>query len=326
MDPTPDRIHELTVDETEGAVRLDVFLAGAIADASRSFIKKLIKEGRVQVNGAASTKPARPLQAGERVRVALPPPQAMEPGPEAIPLDILHEDADVIVINKPPGLVVHPAPGNESGTLVNALLHHCPDLERTGGDPARPGIVHRLDRDTSGVLVVAKTQQAHDELARQAGERTFDRRYLALVYGMPKEDRGRIEAQIGRSLSDRSRMAVTEFNAREAVTRFEVLERFGPASLVALQLETGRTHQIRVHMRYAGNPVLGDPAYGVTDYRRMRLPQPVREALEALVGQALHAETLGFLHPISGETCTFSAPPPEDFQRALAELRAQAGG
>lgn len=330
MTTQSDRTETLTVSDEEAGLRLDQYLAGAVEDASRSFLKKAIKDERVRIAGTAITKPSRPMAAGDCVEVTLPPPPPSELTPENIPLDILHEDADVLVVNKPSGMVVHPAPGHYTGTLVHAVLYHCPDFQRpTGGiagyaaDPGRPGIVHRLDRDTSGVMVVAKTQRAFDSLAKQAREHTFDRRYLALVRGEFPEDRGVIDAAIGRSLVDRSRMAVTGVQGRDAVTHFEVLERFGVASLVACQLETGRTHQIRVHLRYAGRPVLGDPVYGVTDFGSWKVSPEARAALEGLTGQALHAERLGFVHPATGETVTFTALPPPDFQRAVEALRSK---
>lgn len=303
-------------------VRLDMYLAEAVEDASRSFVKKLVKDGRVTVNGAVCTRPSRRMRAGDRVTVDLPPQPETRPAPENIPIEILYEDPDVVFVNKPSGLIVHPAPGHPSGTLVNAILHHCPDFEWPGDDTTRPGIVHRLDKYTSGVLVVAKTQRAFNSLARQAREHRFDRRYLALVRGDFKEDSGRINATIGRSLRDRKRMSVTGVRGREAVTNFEVLERFGVASYIALRLETGRTHQIRIHLRFAGRPVLGDPTYGVTDFASWTIPNELRRSLEQIEGQALHAERLGIEHPATGERMTFSAPPPADFAAALEALRA----
>lgn len=314
-----------TVEEEYAGLRLDVYLSEAIEDASRSFLKKLIKEGLVRVNGGVCHKPSQTVFPGDEVDVDMPPPPPERPEAENISIDILYEDAELVIVNKAAGMVVHPAPGHFSGTLVNAILYHCPDFQAPGADAVRPGIVHRLDRDTSGVMVVAKTPRALAHLGRQAAEHLFDRRYLALVRGEFREDRGRIDAGIGRSLVDRSKMAVTGVGARDAVTHFEVIERFGNASLVALQLETGRTHQIRVHMRFAGRPVLGDPVYGVTDYRSWALSAEAADALSALRGQALHAERLGVEHPATGERMTFSAPPPEDFQRAVAALRAQTG-
>ena len=312
------------VEEENAGLRLDVYLSEAIEDASRSFLKKLIKDGRVRLNGAVCAKPSRMMTTGDEVEVDMPPPVPDLPAGENIPIDILYEDAELVIVNKAAGMVVHPAPGHFSGTLVNAILYHCPDFQAPGADAVRPGIVHRLDRDTSGVMVVAKTPRALAHLGRQASEHLFDRRYLALVRGEFREDRGRIDAGIGRSLVDRSKMAVTGVGAREAVTHFEVIERFGVASLVGLQLETGRTHQIRVHMRFAGRPVLGDPVYGVTDYRSWALPGETADALAGLRGQALHAERLGIEHPATGERMQFSTPPPEDFQKAVAALRTQA--
>jgi 23S rRNA pseudouridine1911/1915/1917 synthase len=262
----------------------------------------------------------------DTVTVDLPPEPEIEPRAEAIPLEILYEDAELMVIDKPSGLIVHPAPGHATGTLVNAVMHHCPDFGWPGMDPQRPGIVHRLDQYTSGVLVVAKTQRGFNHLSRQAREHTFDRRYLALVRGEFPEDRGRINATIGRSTADRKRMAVTGVHGREAVTNFTVVERYGVASLVSLKLETGRTHQIRVHLRFAGRPVLGDPTYGVTDYAAWQIPETLHGVLKGLTGQALHAELLGIEHPVTGERMTFTAPPPEDFMRALDALRRFAQG
>ncbi|MCH7960269.1 MAG: RluA family pseudouridine synthase [Candidatus Hydrogenedentes bacterium] len=316
------------VEAASDGLRLDQFLAGAIEDASRSLIKKVIKDGGVQVNGKACARPSRTVREGDAVAVTLPPAPSTDLVGEDIPLDILYEDAELVIVNKPSGLVVHPAPGHHTGTLVHAVLFHCPDFQRPmpDGDTVtiRPGIVHRLDRFTSGVMVVAKSQRAFDHLARQAREHTFDRRYLALVRGEFKEDSGRITAMIGRSLSDRSRMSVTPVRGREAVTRFEVLERFGDASLVALQLETGRTHQIRVHLRFAGRPVLGDPVYGITDFSRWDIGDALRTSLVALEGQALHAEQLGLEHPVTRERMQFTSAPPDDFQAALALFREHA--
>ncbi len=312
----------LEVAEEHVGLRLDVFLSEMIEDASRSFVKKLIKDARVTIDGAPCTKPGRALSEGNALSVEIPPAPSATPEPQDIPLEILHEDESLLIVNKPPGLVVHPAPGHREGTLVNAVLYRCPEVIEAGMDPVRPGIVHRLDRDTSGVMVVAKTPPAFAHLAKQASDHSFDRRYLALVRGAFKEDSGRIEASIGRSLKDRSKMAVTGIQAKHAVTHFEVRERYGPASLVALQLETGRTHQIRVHLRFAGRPVLGDPVYGVTDFKNWIVPESVLAALHALHGQALHAELLGITHPVTGERMSFTAPPPDDFAAARAALAA----
>jgi 23S rRNA pseudouridine1911/1915/1917 synthase len=306
--------------EHEG-LRLDIFLAAQIEDASRSFIQKAIKDGCVCVNGKSCARASRKMAVGDRVEVDLPPAPEIVLEPEDIPLEILHEDEDVVVVNKPSGMVVHPAPGNYTGTLVSAILHHCPDFQRPGDSHLRPGVVHRLDKDTSGVMVVAKTVRAFNALARQAREHSFDRRYLALAQGEFRENRGKIDAAVGRSMVDRKRMTVTAHKSREAVTHFDVLERFGAASLLALTLETGRTHQIRVHLRFTGHPVLGDPVYGPADFGAWKVSDDLRDALNALHGQALHAERLGFVHPGTGESLTFTAPPPSDFQAALAAFR-----
>ena len=314
-------VFESIVDEAQQGLRLDVYLAGEIEDASRSFLKKVIKDGGVSINGSPCRRPSRAMALGEAVRAEMPPPPSTDAAPEDIPLEILYQDADVVVVNKPAGLVVHPAPGHYTGTLVNAVLFHCPDFKRPGGEADRPGIVHRLDQYTSGVLVVAKSPRAFTHLSQQAREHTFDRRYLALVSGEFKEERGRIDAPMGRSTADPTRMTITGLQGRDAVTHFEVLERFGCASLVGLQLETGRTHQVRVHLRYAGRPVLGDTVYGVSDFSKWPVRAEAKEILRQLEGQALHAERLGFTHPATGERLSFSAPLPPDFQNALDVLR-----
>ncbi len=312
---------EYEVEEEHDGFRLDVYLAECVEDASRSFIKKLIKDENVIINGNLSSRPSRILRLGQTVGVELPPPPETHLSPEDIPLEILHEDSEMLIVNKQSGLVVHPAPGNRTGTLVNAVLHHCKDFQMTGEDAIRPGIVHRLDKFTSGVMVVAKTPSAFDSLARQSREHTFDRRYLALIRGEFPEDRGKINATIGRSISDRTKMSVTGLRGKEAVTHFEVVERFGLASLISLRLETGRTHQIRVHLRFAGHPVLGDPVYGVTDFSKWVIDSDVLKKLKALNGQALHAGLLGVEHPSSAERVSFTAPPPQDFNEAVQALR-----
>lgn len=318
---------EFEADAAEAGLRLDVFLAGRLEDVSRNVVQTAIKAGRVTVNSRAALRPSRAIAEGDRVTIALPPAPTIDLKPEPIPLEILYQDEHVLVVNKPVGLVVHPAPGHSFGTLVNAVLYHCSDFQRPTGDDEhddaawiRPGIVHRLDRDTSGVMVVAKTALALDKLGRQAREHTFERRYIALVKGEFKEEAGVIRAPIGRSNSDRKKMGIHAPLARDAVTHYRVLERYGVASLVALELETGRTHQIRVHMRYVGRPVLGDPLYGVTDYTGWEIPTELRTALKGLKGQALHAELLGFDHPVTGERLRFSAPPPPEFAAVRAAL------
>ncbi len=310
----------IEVSEAESGTRVDAFIASHLDDVSRAVVQRAVRSERVSINGKLIKRVSRILNTGDEVAIEIPDAPTISIEPEAIPIDIVYEDADLVIVNKPAGLVVHPAPGHATGTLLSAILHHCPDFARPGDDPIRPGVVHRLDRDTSGLLVIAKSPIAMTRLSKQARDHSFDRRYLALVRGEFPEDKGRINAAVGRSLSDRKRMTVTTVGSREAITHFEVLDRFGSASQVALQLETGRTHQIRVHMRFAGHPVLGDPVYGVTDFRAWEVDETTRQALEGLGGQALHAETLGIEHPTTGERMTFTAPPPEAYRRALEAL------
>ncbi|MDX9975240.1 MAG: RluA family pseudouridine synthase [FCB group bacterium] len=317
----PQLSFEDVVGEEYANLRLDVYLTDRLEDASRSYVKKMIKDGRVMVNGEASTKPSRIMNPGDNVTAELPPAPSTHLEPENIPLEILYQDEHIVVVNKASGIAVHPGTGIYNGTLVNALLFHCADFQRPGEDPARPGIVHRLDMFTSGVLVVGKTEAAFRHLALQAREHRFERRYLALVRGEYTEETGRIDAALGRSLSDPTRMTVTGVHGRDAVTNFRVVERFGVASLLAVKLETGRTHQIRVHLRFTGHPVLGDPVYGDTDFSRWPVSTRVRAVLGKLQGQALHAELLGIEHPATGERMEFTAPPPADFQAAVEALR-----
>jgi 23S rRNA pseudouridine1911/1915/1917 synthase len=322
--PSIPDVVEFSVDAEEDGLRLDVFLAGRLDELSRTAIQHAIKAGAARVGNRAALRPSRHVRIGETISFDVPALHTISLEPQDIPLDILFEDPDVLVVNKPAGLVVHPAPGHPSGTLVNAVLFHCKDFERPGdeaGASVRPGIVHRLDRDTSGVMVVAKSRRAFESLAQQAREHRFERRYVALVKGEFTEDAGVIRAAIGRSTADRKKMGINAPEAREAVTRYAVLERFGVASLISLQLETGRTHQIRVHLRFVGRPVLGDPLYGVTDFSGWAVSRDLRAALEALRGQALHAEMLGFEHPRSGNLVRFTTPMPGDFQAAVAALR-----
>lgn len=294
----------LLIAETEAA-RIDAYLASNTA-FSRSKLQKLIKNGAVTQNGLPC-KPNAQVRVGDAIRITDDTPDLDAlPAPEDIPLDVVYEDADLAVINKPKGMVVHPAPGNETGTLVNALLYHFQSLSEMGG-LTRPGIVHRIDRFTSGLLVVAKNDAAHEALARQFALHTAHREYLCLVHGNLKEDSGTIDAPIGRHKTDRKRMAVTP-DGRNAVTHWRVLERFGTETLLDVRLETGRTHQIRVHMAYCKHPILGDEVYGS--------PAPKL----GLTGQALHGYRLTFVHPRTGETMTFTAPLPEDFKTALHRL------
>ncbi len=323
----PETLHAIV----EYAERLDKALASAYPDISRARFQKLIADGHATVDGRVANDVGQKLKPGQSLEVTLPPPEPAEPQPEDIALDIVHEDKHLIVINKPPGLVVHPAAGHASGTLVNALLAHCSESLSGIGGVKRPGIVHRLDKDTSGLLVIAKSDKAHQALSEQFAAHGRDgnlqRTYVALVWGVPDRMHGTIHTRIARSTANRQKMAVTksETQSREAITHYEVVERFGEmASLIRCNLETGRTHQIRVHMAHIGHPVLGDATYGAGFKSAVaRLSEPARLALNNLNQQALHAETLGFLHPSTGKPKLFSAPPRKPFQQLLRELRKQ---
>lgn len=294
---------EFVVDEAGKGIRVDVYLAGVLADLTRSQVQRLIEDQEVLVN-SQSVKANYKVKEADLIICKIPVPEPLEVLPENIPLDILYEDEDLLVVNKPRGMVVHPANGNYTGTLVNALLHHCVNLSGLNG-ALRPGIVHRIDKDTSGLLVAAKNDFTHRGLAEQLKGHQMKREYLALVYGVMPEPGGLIEAPIGRHLRDRQKMAVSLKNSKHAVTRYQVLERLQGYTLVKCCLETGRTHQIRVHMAYIGYPVVGDPKYGL------------RKAQLGLKGQALHAATLSFVHPRSREWLEFTKNPPEDFLKAL---------
>ncbi len=307
-EPEREAVHRFTVPLDSAGSRLDVFVTENLAEHTRSYIQKLIEEGRVEVSGRLAVKANLRLAAGQEIVVRIPPPAELELEAEDIPLDIVFEDDYLLVVNKPQGMVVHPAAGNYSGTLVNALLYHCHDLSGING-VARPGIVHRIDKDTSGLLVVAKTDQAHSGLAEQIKSHTMPRRYLALLQGVMPEPGGTVDAPIGRDPKDRKKMAVVHVNSKPAITHYTVRERFWEHTYAECRLETGRTHQIRVHMAYISHSVLGDPLYG---------PHKNKFGLE---GQALHAALLGFVHPASGEVMEFTAPLPGYFQHLLAELR-----
>ena len=298
----------MNVQATENGARMDVFLAEQLA-LSRSAVQKLLESGAVTLAGKALRKQDK-TQAGDLYEVELP--ELREPSIEArdLPLDIVYEDADLLVINKPKGLVVHPAPGHWDDTLVNALMFHCKDSLSGINGELRPGIVHRIDKDTSGLLIVAKNDFAHQALAEQLQDHSLSRTYLAVVKGGFKEDSGTVDAPIGRHPVDRKKMAVTDKNSRPAVTHWRVLERFGPYTLVECKLETGRTHQIRVHMAHIHHPLLGDTVYGS--------PKPEL----GLDSQCLHARALRFRHPRSGEELTLECPLPDWFQAVLARLRA----
>ena len=292
--------------------RLDVFLTRMQPEFSRSHVQKLIASSNATVNQVVR-KGNYKLKAGDVVELSVPEPENTEILPEDIPLDVLYEDKDIIVINKARGMVVHPAAGVFSGTLVNALMYHCEDLSGINGE-IRPGIVHRLDKDTSGVMVAAKNDQAHLSLAKQIQEKTAFRIYQAVVWGNIKEESGIIRGDIGRDTSDRKRMAIVRENGKPAVTHFRVLERFGEYTLTECRLETGRTHQIRVHMTYIGHPVVGDPKYGTDRHGRVR-------GRFAIQGQALHSASLELTHPVTGERMHFAAPLPQDMQELLEKLR-----
>lgn len=296
----------LSVGEGEGKSRLDAFLASKLQGLSRMRIQWLIKAGLVTVDGRPQRASFR-VKAGQRILVEIPPPPEGELRPEEIPLEIVYEDEDLLVINKPPGLVVHPGAGRSSGTLVNALLAYAPEIAGVGS-PLRPGIVHRLDKDTSGLLVVARNDESYHHLSAQIKERKVSRAYLALVHGDLSQEAGTIEAPIGRHPQFRRRMAVTPAG-RRAITHYRVLERFGEYTFVEVSLETGRTHQIRVHFSHIGHPLVGDPVYG-------RRSNPF-----GLARQALHAYKLSLRHPRTGESMEFTAPPPRDLEKALERLR-----
>ncbi len=291
--------------------RLDVFLAARQPELSRSHVQQLIESGYVTVDGRERKANFR-LRGGEQVELSMPEPESVEILPEDIPLDILYEDKDLVVINKARGMTVHPAAGITQGTLVNALLFHCRDLSGINGK-LRPGIVHRLDKDTSGVMLAAKTDRAHLSLAEQIRCKSAHRIYRAVVWGNIREASGIVEGAVGRDPKDRKRMAVVREGGKSAVTEFRVLERFGNYTFVECRLQTGRTHQIRVHMTKIGHPLVGDPKYGT------------RRHPFAIKGQALHSCSLSFIHPVTGEEMYFEAPLPEDMQTILKRLRNERG-
>ena len=286
--------------------RLDAFLASSLDGLTRSQATRLIESGEVAVNGRAAGKSYK-LAGGETVAVTLPAPEPVEAVPQDIPLDVVYEDADVIVVNKPSGMVVHPAPGHPDGTLVNALLYHCAGTLSGVGGALRPGIVHRIDRDTSGLIIAAKNDAAHQYLSAQLADHTLARTYECIVVGKLREDRGTVDAPIARHPTDRKRMAVVA-GGREAVTHWEVIARYPGYTHVRCRLETGRTHQIRVHMAYIGHPILGDTVYGA------------KKEVPGLTGQCLHAVGLRFLHPRTHEVVELSCPLPEEFTRMLQKI------
>ena len=287
--------------------RLDAFLASSLDGLTRSQATRLIESGEVAVDGRAVSKSYK-LAGGEGIAVTLPEPEPVEAVPQDIPLDVVYEDADVIVVNKPSGMVVHPAPGHPDGTLVNALLYHCAGTLSGIGGALRPGIVHRIDRDTSGLIIAAKNDAAHQYLSAQLADHTLARTYECIVVGKLREDRGTVDAPIARHPTDRKRMAVVA-GGREAVTHWEVIARYPGYTHVRCRLETGRTHQIRVHMAYIGHPILGDTVYGA------------KKEVPGLTGQCLHAVGLRFLHPRTHEVMELSCPLPEEFTRMLQKIR-----
>jgi 23S rRNA pseudouridine1911/1915/1917 synthase len=306
------------VTDKHAGKRLDIFIAHYEPHVSRSRIQSLIKEGLARVNGKTE-KPGYKVKPGEQVSLDLPERKVRDVLPEAIPLSVIYEDAHMIVLNKPPGLVVHPAPGNYTGTLVNALLYHygslpLPDAGAGGSSRERAGIVHRLDKDTSGVIVVARTPEALRSLSAQFKSRIVKKKYLALVAGVIKKGSGTIEVGIGRHVKERKKISVHTHSAREAITGFIVKERYPNATLVEVEIKTGRTHQIRVHMAHIGHPVLGDSVYGGR--------KAVTAGESRIERQMLHAESLSLLHPETGHPMVFSAPPPADMSEIIAELRA----
>ncbi|WP_158745871.1 RluA family pseudouridine synthase [Acidisphaera sp. L21] len=322
MSDLPDGAWSLVAESADAGLRLDRFLTDGIGTLSRSRVKSLIEDGHATVQDVVTTDPAATVHAGWRYALVPPPPTPARPIAQDIPLTILFEDRDLLVLDKPAGLVVHPAPGNQEGTLVNALLAHCGDSLPGIGGEKRPGIVHRLDKDTSGVMVVAKTDSAMAALGEAFATRTLERAYLALCWGVPSPTVGEIEGAIGRDPRDRKRMAVVPRGGKAALTRYRVQRAWGAAvALVECRLATGRTHQIRVHMASAGNPLLGDPVY----LRRIpgaakHLPPGIRTPLLAFPRQALHAAVLGFTHPRTGEELRFETPPPADFAGLVEQL------
>ena len=311
-------VRDTTVGEAQHGLRLDRALGELFSDYSRNFLANLVTDGRVRIDGTPATKPSQRVETGQRLEIDVPDAAPSGIASQEIPLTVLHEDADVVVIDKPAGLVVHPAAGHADGTLVNALLFHVKDLSGVGGE-IRPGIVHRLDKDTSGVMIIAKHDAAHRKLTEAWNTERVRKEYVALVYGTPSNDRGTIEAPIGRDPRDRKRMAVVA-GGRAAITDYEVAERLRYVSLVRCRLRTGRTHQIRVHMKHLGHPIVGDPVYSGPQWRGIP-DKKVQKLLSSLERQMLHAARITFAHPTSGISMTFEAPLPEDFAKVIEAMR-----
>lgn len=298
----------LSIEDSLAGERLDKAIVALCPDYSRSHIQKMLENGDISVNGSMALKGYK-TSSGDVIKITPPIPRKPEAQAENIPLDIVYEDDDLLVVNKPRGMVVHPAVGNYSGTLVNALIYHCGDSLSGINGVVRPGIVHRIDKDTSGLLIVAKNDFAHEKLAAQIKDHDFKREYRAVVHGRMKCESGTVDAPIGRNPNDRKKMCVTEHNSRNAVTHYEVLDCTDKFSYLRVTLETGRTHQIRVHMAYIGHPVAGDPVYGP------------KNGVTSLNGQCLHAGLIGFVHPRSGEYMEFEAPLPEYFTKFMKQQR-----
>jgi 23S rRNA pseudouridine1911/1915/1917 synthase len=316
--------HHHTVTDVDNGGRLDRVLASSIDDVSRSRIKVLIETGSVTIDGATITDPSHRVKLGQTFAMIIPDSQPASIEPEAIELDVLYEDEDLIVIDKPAGMVVHPAPGSPSGTLVNALLAHCGESLSGIGGVRRPGIVHRLDKDTSGVMIAAKNDAAHQSLAAQFAERTIERAYTAVVWGVPVPLKGKVDGNIGRSERNRLKMAVVRApKGRTARTHYQVTERLGPhASVLQCRLETGRTHQIRVHMTHLGHPLVGDPVYGRQSAARIKsLRMAARTYLDSFKRQALHAHLIGFTHPRHQKKMRFESEIPKDIKSLINIFR-----
>ena len=309
--------HTFTAIPSDAKNRLDIFLSQKLPELTRSRIKNLIEDGLISLNDKPAKAGAK-IKTGDKIAITIPLPKAIAAEPEKIPLDILYEDKHIIVINKPPGLTVHPGAGRAKGTLVNALLYHCKDLSGIGG-ALRPGIVHRIDKDTSGVLVVAKTDKSHQFLSKQFKEHSMKRRYLALVWGVVKGDEGTIDLPIGRHISERKKMSVRTKRGRRAVTHYRVIKRFNNFTLLEASLETGRTHQIRVHLSAIHHPVVGDPVYGKTSIPSA-LPPKIISILKKLKRQALHAQTLGIIHPETKQYMEFTSPLPDDMKEVISAI------
>jgi 23S rRNA pseudouridine1911/1915/1917 synthase len=311
---------ETTVGEAQSGLRLDRALGELFGEHSRNFLAHLVEDGHVRIDGSVARKVSQRVHAGQRLEIDIPEAAPTSLASQEIPITVLHDDADIVVIDKPAGLVVHPAAGHPDQTLVNALLFHVKDLSGIGGE-LRPGIVHRLDKDTSGVMVIAKNDEAHRKLTAEWNTDRVRKEYFALVYGTPAHERGTIDAPIGRDPRDRKRMAVVA-NGRRAITDYEVAERLRYVSLLRCRLHTGRTHQIRVHMKHLGHPIVGDPVYSGPQWRGIP-DKRVQKVLASLDRQMLHAAKIAFVHPGTGENVSYEAPLPRDFAEVLSGVRPQ---